>query len=332
MLANSSDYLETLDQIKRDIAETRTRAVCKVNSELICMYWRIGTEINNHLEWGKSFIPSLSRDIRHAYPGIKGFSERNLGYMARFAREVCEEFLQQAVAKIPWGHIIHLLDKTEPGDKRDWYVRASVENGWSRAVLDHQIDTHLYERQASKGKASNFSRTLPASQSEMAQQALKDPYIFDFITTRQDVKEQEIEQAMTDNLTKLLLELGTGFSFVGRQFHLEVGQSDFYIDLLFYNIKLHCYVVVELKNEEFRPEFSGQLGFYVTAVDGELRDEGDNPTVGLLLCKTKDSAVAEYSLQSTASPIGISEYRLGDELPPHYAEVLPSTEDLMTRI
>lgn len=182
------------------------------------------------------------------------------------------------------------------------------------------------------GKLTNFSRTLPPEQSEMVQQALKDPYVFDFITARQSAEERDIEQAMMDNLTQLLLELGTGFAFVGRQFHLEVGQSDFYIDLLFYNIRLHCYVVVELKNEAFKPEFSGKLGFYVAAIDGELCAEGDNPTIGLLLCKTKDDVVAEYSLQAMEAPIGISEYRLGDELPAGYADVLPSPEDLAARL
>lgn len=242
MLANTNEYMNVLNQIKKDISQARARAARAVNSELVIMHWRIGNEINKHLDWGKSFIPTLSKDIRAAYPGIKGFSERSLGYMARFAREVNEEFLQQAAAKIPWGHIMLLLDKTEPGERRDWYIRKSLEEGWSRVVLDHQID------------------------------------------------------------------------------------------LLFYNIKLHCYVVIELKNQEFKPEFTGQLGFYVAAVDGELRGEIDSPTIGLLLCKTKDDAVAEYSLQTVNAPIGVSEYRTGADLPEEYAKILPSPEDLMARM
>ena len=332
MLANTREYLDVLERVKQDIARTQAKAALRASAELIRLYWRIGCEINARLDWGKTFIDSLARDIRQAYPGMKGFSSRSLRYMAKLAREVNEEFLQQVVAKIPWGHAVCLMNKTDPGAKREWYARSAIENGWSRAVLEHQIDTHLYERQMTSGKVTNFERTLPPEQSELVQQALKDPYVFDFITARQSTEERDVEQAMMDNLTQLLLELGTGFTFAGRQYHLRVGQSDFYIDLLFYNVRLHCYVVVELKNEAFKPEFSGKLGFYVAAVDGELCGEGDNPTVGLLLCKTKDDVVAEYSLRATNAPIGVSEYRLGDELPAAYAGVLPSPEDLAARL
>lgn len=331
MLANTPDYLRTFNQIKDDIAQTQVASVAQVSANLVWMYWRIGGILNERSEWGNKFVQSLSHDIREAFPGIKGFSVRSLQYMAKFAREVDFE-LCSSYCTIPWGHIMKLLDKTEPGPKRDWYVGAVAENGWSQAVLDHQIDLHAYERQMKEGKVSNFLRTLPEPQSELAQQALKDPYIFDFITAEQGREERDIEQAMVDNVTSLLLELGTGFALVGRQYHLVVGNSDFYIDLLFYNIKLHCYVVIELKNSDFKPEFTGQLGFYVAAVDGELRGEGDGPTVGLLLCKTKDDTVAEYSLRSTNAPIGISEYCMGDELPEEYARVLPSPEDLIARI
>lgn len=332
MLVNDTAYIETLNQIKQDIAQTRSRAVCAVNSELICMYWRIGKVLNQKVKYGSAFIDSLAKDIRAAFPGIKGMSARNLRYMAKFAREVSEEILQTVSAKLSWSHNIMLLDRVKSSEKRIWYARASIENGWSLIVLDHQIDLHAYERQMESGKVSNFAKTLPDPQSELMQQALKDPYIFDFITAEQGREERDIEQAMMDNVTSLLLELGTGFAFLGRQYHLEVGGDDFYIDMLFYNVRLHCYVVIELKNEKFKPEFNGQLGFYVAAIDGELRREGDNPTIGLLLCKTKNDSVAEYSLQPMNAPIGICEYRTGDELPQEYANVLPSPEDLLSRI
>lgn len=298
---------------------------------MVRMYWLIGNEINERSEWGNKFIDTLSRDIRSAFPGIKGFSTRSLKYMAKFAREVDSE-LCNSYCTIPWGHIVKLLDRTKPGDEREWYRNAIVENGWSQVVLDHQIDLKLYERQALAGKVTNFTRTLPAPDSELAQQALKDPYIFDFITAKQGYREHDIEGQMVSNATKLLLELGTGFALVGRQYHLVVGHTDFYIDLLFYNIKLHCYFVVELKNDDFKPEFAGKLSFYISAVDGELAGEGDNPTIGLLLCKSKDNVVAEYSLQNVDAPIGVSEYRLGDALPEGYAKYLPTPEDLQARI
>lgn len=331
MLMNTNDYKDTLHRVIDIVNQSRTNAVQRASAEMVHMYWLIGRVINDHSEWGNKFIDTLSHDIRAAFPGIKGFSVRSLKYMAKFAREVDPQ-LCNSYCTIPWGHIVKLLDKTEPGEKREWYRQAIVENGWSQIVLDHQIDLNLYERQALAGKVTNFSRTLPEPDSELAQQALKDPYIFDFITARQDMQEHDIEEQMMANVTKLLLELGTGFSFVGRQYHLVVGDSDFYIDLLFYNIKLHCYMVVELKNVPFQPEFAGKLGFYVEAVDGELAGEGDGPTIGLLLCKSKDDVVAEYSLQSIDEPIGISEYRLGDTLPEGYGGILPTPEDLAARL
>ena len=222
--------------------------------------------------YGTSFIDSLSKDIQQSFPGIKGMSARNLRYVAKFAREVNVEFCN-GYCRIPWGHVAKLLDKTEPGERREWYRQAIIENGWSQVVLDHQIDLKLYECQALTGNVSNFSRTLPDSQSELAQQQLKDPYVFDFITTRQSLAERDIEQQMVDNVTKTLLELGTGFAFMGRQHHFVVGGEDFYIDLLFYNTKLHCYVVIELKNDRFRPEYAGKLSFYISAIDGEMAIE-----------------------------------------------------------
>ncbi len=331
MLMNSAEYQTTLQDVVNIIAEAKNRAVQHASATMVRMYWQTGAVLNENKQYGTAFMESLSKDIRAAFPGIRGFSVRSLRYMAKFAREVDAQFCN-SYCRIPWGHVVELLDKTEPGERREWYLSATVENGWSRAVLDHQIDLHLYERQQIAGKVSNFERTLPSLDSELVQQALKDPYVFDFITAKQSASEHDIEEQMVSNVTKLLLELGTGFAFMGRQYRLTVGNENFYIDLLFYNTKLRCYVVIELKNEKFKPEFTGQLGFYVAAVDGEMAGEYDNPTIGLLLCKSKDNIVAEYSLRNVDAPIGVSEYRLGDELPVEYENILPSPEDLASRI
>lgn len=332
MLENGSEYLQVLDQVKREIAQARVRAVGRVNSELICMYWRIGNALNAGRLYGTSYIDTLAKDLRAEYPGQKGLSARNLRYMAKFNREISEEILHTVYAKLSWSHNKDLLDRVRTEEQRLWYAQASIENGWSRAVLVHQIESHLYERQALSGTVNNFSRTLPEPESELAQQALKDPFIFDFITARQTRSERDIEEQMVENVTKVLLELGTGFAFMGNQYHLTVGGEDFYIDLLFYNVRLHCFLVIELKTEKFRPEFTGKLGFYVSVVDDMLADAFDNPTIGLVLCKEKNDVVAEYALRSIDQPMGVSAYRLGDELPEDYRGVLPTPEDLKLRI
>lgn len=252
--------------------------------------------------------------------------------MMKFARETEWEFMQTVFAQISWSHNIALMNKTQSSDERLWYAKASIANGWSHSVLIHQIESHLYERQALSTSLNNFSRTLPKPESELAQQAFKDPFIFDFITAQQSRTERDIEEQMVENVTKVLLELGTGFAFMGNQYHLTVGGDDFYIDLLFYNVRLHCYLVVELKSEKFKPEFTGKLGFYVSVVDDMLAGELDNPTIGLVLCKEKNDVVAEYALRSIDQPVGISAYRLGDELPEGYRNVLPTPEDLQTRL
>lgn len=332
LLENEDDYFEIVSEIKRQIGNSRSRAVLAVNSEIVCMYWRIGDIIAKRNGWGSGYLEALSHDIRLAYPGIKGFSVRSLKYMLKFAREFDYETVQQLVAQIPWGHIVHLMDKVNDKGQREWYIREAIENGWSRSVLMHQISVRLYERQEIVEKVTNFNRLLPPAESEMVEQAMKDPYIFDFITARQGLEERNVEEQMVKGITSLLLELGTGFAFVGRQYHLSVGESDFYIDLLFYNLRLRRYVVVELKTDEFKPEYVGKLGFYVAAIDGELRGEFDKPTIGLLLCKSKDNVVAEYSLRSASKPIGVSEYRTLDELPEEMRGVLPSPADILKRI
>ena len=332
MLANNPNYLELFERVKQEIVETRNRVATHAVDEVICMYWRIGSHLNEEREYGTGYIDTLSKDIRRELHGVTWANPRNLRYMAKFNREMDEEILHTACAKLSWSHNRTLMDRVKDLDQRRWYAFESLENGWSRAVLEHQIETRLYERQALSGNVSNFSSTLPDPQSELAQQQLKDPYVFDFITARQSYQEHDIEQQMVDNVTRTLLELGTGFAFMGRQYHFMVAGEDFYVDLLFYNVKLHCYVVIELKNAAFKPEYMGKLTFYISAIDGELRSEGDNPTIGLLLCKEKNDVVAEYTLKDINQPIGVSEYRLGDVLPDDFAKYLPSPEDLQARI
>lgn len=258
---------------------------------------------------------------------------RNLKYMAKFAQTYPDrEFVQQVVAQIPWGHNLVLLDKASDPEERYWYLTACQKNGWSRAVLVHQIESGLYQRQVLANKVSNFERRLPSPQSELAVQTMKDPYIFDFVPFKEDMVERDIEQALVRDVTKLLLELGTGFAFLGNQYHLNVGGDDFYIDLLFYNLNLRCYVVIELKTGEFKPEYAGQLNFYLSAVDGILKKEQDNPSIGLLLCKSKNDLVAEYSLKDMSKPIGVSAYQITSNLPEELGKQLPSIEDIQKRI
>lgn len=234
--------------------------------------------------------------------------------------------------QIPWGHNIVLMDKIANPEERKWYIEKSAQNGWSRNVLVHQIESGLYQRQVLADKVTNFENRLPSPQSELAAQTMKDPYVFDFISFREDMLERDIEQALVRDVTKLLLELGTGFAFLGNQYHLNVGGDDFYIDLLFYNLNLRCYVVIELKTGEFKPEYAGQLNFYLSAVDGILKKEQDNPSIGLLLCKSKNNVVAEYSLKDISKPIGVSEYKVTSILPDELEEQLPSVEDIQKRI
>ena len=235
-------------------------------------------------------------------------------------------------AQIPWSHNIAILEKVKDPEQRVWYIQKTAENGWSHNVLVHQIECGLYQRQVLADKVTNFESRLPSPQSELAVQTMKDPYVFDFIPFREDMLERDIEQALVRDVTKLLLELGTGFAFLGNQYHLNVGGDDFYIDLLFYNLNLRCYVVIELKTGEFKPEYAGQLNFYLSAVDGILKKEQDNPSIGLLLCKSKNNVVAEYSLKDISKPIGVSEYKVTSSLPVDLEKQLPSVEDIQKRI
>lgn len=333
MLINDNEYLDIVETIKLEIKSAQYKAAVSVNRELIMLYYNIGKIINEHKTWGNKFIENLAADIRISFPDTKGYSIRNLKYMAKFAAEYTEEqIVQEALAQITWYHNIALMDKVKDVNTRLWYARKITENGWSRNVLVHQIESGLYEQQITAEKISNFKSRLAAPQSELAVQTMKDPYVFDFIPFREDMVERDIEEALVKDVTKLLLELGTGFAFLGNQYRLNVGGDDFYIDLLFYNLNLRCYVVIELKTGEFKPEFAGQLNFYLSAVDGILKRDEDNPSIGLLLCKSKNNLVAEYALKDMSKPMGVSEYTITKSLPEELEKQLPSVEDIESRI
>ncbi len=333
MLMNGNEYLSVIQSIKSEIKSAQYKAALSVNRELIMLYYHIGIIINEHKAWGNKYIDNLAADIKLAFPNVKGYSVRNLKYMAKFAETYPDEqFVQQVVAQIPWGQNIVLLDKVPDDSIRRWYTEKTLENGWSRNVLTHQIESDLYTRQVLANKVNNFEKLLATEQSELAVQTMKDPYIFDFIPFREDMVERDIENALVKEITRLLLELGTGFAFLGNQYHINVGGDDFYIDLLFYNLNLRSYVVIELKTGDFKPEYAGQLNFYLSAVDGILKKEQDNPSIGLLLCKNKNDLVAEYSLKDMSKPMSVSEYKVTRDLPDELMNQLPSVEDIQKRI
>ena len=297
------------------------------------MYWHIGKIIVDNSKWGNKFIDNLSIDLKLEFPEVTGFSVRNLKYMKKLAEEYPNfEFVQQVVAQIPWGHNIILLDKVKDTNERHWYIEQSIINGWSRSLLTMQIESKLYERQAIAKKVTNFPMTLPDNQSDLAIQTIKDPYIFDFISLKGKVKELEIENAMIDKIKDVLIELGKGFAFVGEQYKIVVSEKEYFVDLLFYHLKLKCYVVVELKAREFEPTDAGQLNFYLSAVDDLVKDKTDNATIGLLLCKNKDNFTAEYALRNINSPIGVSEYKLLEDIPEYLQSQLPKAEEIELHI
>ena len=333
MLMNGNEYLSVIQSIKSEIKSAQYKAALSVNRELIMLYYNIGMIINKHKAWGNKFIDNLAADIKLEFPNVKGYSVQNLKYMAKFAETYPDEqFVQTVSAQIPWSHNTLILDKIHSPEQREWYIRKTAENGWSHSVLTHQIESDLYTRQVLANKVNNFEKLLAAEQSEIAVQTMKDPYIFDFIPFREDMVERDIENALVKEITRLLLELGTGFAFLGNQYHINVGGDDFYIDLLFYNLNLRSYVVIELKTGDFKPEYAGQLNFYLSAVDGILKKEQDNPSIGMLLCKNKNDLVAEYSLKDMSKPMGVSEYKVTRNLPDELMNQLPSVEDIQKRI
>ncbi len=332
------DYKQWLSEIKQQIRQSQIKAAIKVNTELLRLYWHLGKEIAEHqleAKWGSGFFNTLSRDLKADFPDMQGFSPTNLKYCKRFylfynqsdtIRQQVVDELESPLFSIPWGHHTKLLEKCNSVDEALFYIGKTLENGWSRAVLMNFLDARLFETQ---GKAlTNFRKNLPEPMSDLALQTLKDPYNFDFLTMRENYSERELEDALTTNITRFLLELGSGFAFVGRQVRLEVNGNEYFIDLLFYHLKLRCYTVVELKVTEFKPEYLGQLGFYVTAVNRQLKHTEDNPTIGLIICKTKDKIVAEYALEGTNQPLGISQYDLMKVTSEELKSTLPTIEEI----
>ena len=326
------NYVSVFENIKEQIRMAQHKALLNANREMIYLYWNIGKIIDANSEWGNKFVDNLSKDISREFPSSKGFSTRNLKSMVRFYREYQEvEFVQTVAAQIPWSHNLEIL-RVKSKEERLWYIEKTIENGWSKNILAHQIDTNLYMRQVENKKISNFQNRLEVSQSELILETMKDPYVFDFLDLQENIKEKDLETALMNNITKVLLELGKGFAFIGNQYHLEIAGEDFFIDLLFYNITIKCYVVIELKIGQFKPEYAGQLSFYLTAVDETLKIKSDKPTIGLLLCRHKNNIIAEYTLRDMEKPMGVSEYSVNDYLPQDLKDDLPSLEELINTI
>jgi predicted nuclease of restriction endonuclease-like (RecB) superfamily len=326
------DYAETLGDIKQRIQHERLRVVMAANSAMVLLYWDVGRIIleRQHREgWGAKVIDRLSIDLRDAYPEMQGLSPRNLKYMRAFAAAWSDpKLVQRVVARLPWRHNIALLERLDDAKTRLWYAEQALHHGWSQPILCLQIDHRAHQRH---GKAlTNFKATLPPADSDMANQVFKDPYLFDFIGTADPRREREVEQSLVDHIQRFLLELGSGFAFVGRQVHLEVSSHDYYVDLLFYHLKLRCYVVIELKAVPFEPAFIGQINLYLSAVDDLLRHVDDKPTIGLLLCRSKDKIVVEYALRDLNKPIGVAEWatRIVETLPEDLRGSLPTVEEI----
>lgn len=336
-------YSTWLKELKSKIRSVQIKAAVKVNTEMLNFYWELGADIvekQSAAKWGDGFLGKLSQDLMTEFPDMRGFSLSNLKYIKQWylfysAHESIGQQLvgrlkkanvQQLVAQIPWGHNLVIISKIKDTNEALFYVQKIIQNNWSRAVLTHQIESGLYGRE---GKAiTNFKATLPLPQSDLARQTLKDPYSFDFLTLREKHDEKELEDALINQIAGFLLEMGSGFSYIGRQYRLEINGDEFFIDLLFYHIRLHCYIVVELKVVKFKPEFAGKLNFYVSAVDSILKTEQDNPTIGILICKSKNKTVVEYALKDIHKPIGVSEYLITKNLPDEFKSSLPSIEEI----
>ncbi len=331
-IVNLHEYQDLLVELKAKVRQAQLQANLAVNKELILLYWQIGQFIlqqQNRSVWGSKIIDNLAKDLKQEFPEMKGFSTRNLKYMRTFAESYDDfEFVQAAPAQITWYHNTTLLDKVKDFHEKKFYMEETLKNGWSRNILVHQIESNLYKRQIQSTKTHNFHETLPATESELAHEMLKDPYKFDFLGIGKEVQEKDLENALVEHITKFLLELGAGFAFVGRQYHLEVANKDFYLDLLFYHTKIHAYVVLELKVDDFKPEYAGKLNFYLSAIDEQLKTNSDNPSIGIILCRGKNKLIAEYALKDMTKPIGVSEYQLTESIPENLRGSLPSIEDL----
>ncbi len=327
-------YGAFFEGLKKRVESSRYQAALKVNRELILLYHHIGEQIlasQTKHGWGSKVIDQLNRDFRLAFPEMKGFSKANLHNMRRFAELYQDsQFLQQVAGELPWYHHVVLMEKIKNSQERLFYIHKAIENGWSRSTMMHQMELNLFHRQ---GQAiTNFEQKLPSPLSDLAHYTLKDPYVFDFLSIGEEAQEREVEKALIHHMEKFLLELGAGFAFVGRQYHLQVSNSDFYIDLLFYHLKLRCFVVIELKDKDFKPEYAGKMNFYLSAVDDLVKHSTDQPSIGLILCKTKDNVLAEYALRDMSKPIGLAEYRLTEALPEDIQTNLPTIEELESEL
>ena len=327
------NYFELLNNIKKEIEITQKDIVISANKRLIQLYFRIGNMINENMELTTNFVDDLAKDLKITFPNINGFSRRNLFYMKKLAIAYDKDFIDEVISKICWTNNKWLLTKINDDETRKWYAVQSVENGWTEGVLLNQIGTALHLRQMdNEHKTTNYLQKLDSDISKNVLDILKDPYLFNFLNYNKDMNERDIENILVNNITKLLLELGRGFAFIGNQYHLEVGEDDFYIDLLFYNTILRCYVVIELKTTKFIPEYTGKLNFYLSAVDSSLKTENDNPTIGILLCKNKNKLTAEFALKDVDKPIGVAEYKYMQEIPEYLQSMLPNIESIENRI
>ena len=330
-IINDHEYLEFIYDVKHRVHKAQIKAAVSVNKELLSLYWDIASQIvekQKKSTWGNKFIEQISMDLQKEFPDMKGFSLRNLQYMRQwyFFWSKSPLIVQQLVAQIPWGHNLVILSTSKSKEKALFYVQQVIQNNWSRSVLGHQIKNGLFERE---GKAiTNFKVVLPKPQSDLALQMIRDPYHFDFLNIKEKHSEKELENALMEQVTKFLLELGSGFSFIGRQYRFSIDKEDFFIDLLFYHVLLHCYVVVELKAVKFKPEFAGKLNFYISAVDEIIKTEQDNPTVGILICKSNNKTIVEYALRDIRKPIGVSKYIITNDLPESLKLSLPSIESI----
>jgi predicted nuclease of restriction endonuclease-like (RecB) superfamily len=328
------NYNAFFHDLKEKIRSTQIKAALAVNQELVLLYWQIGREILQRQQeegWGAKVVDRLARDLKLEFPEMTGFSPRNLNYMRSFAEAYPDDaILHQLGAKIPWKHNCVILDKVKAPEQRIWYIQKTLENNWSRAVLIHQIDTALYDRQG--GALTNFEAVLPTPQSDLAQSLLKSEYNLEFLGLHEKALERDLEHALVERMQKFLLELGVGFAFVGSQYRLEVEGDEFFVDLLFYHLGLSCFVAIELKTTDFKPEYSGQINFYVNVIDEKLRRQHDNPTIGIILCRSKKKSVVEYALRGMGQPISVSTYRTTAALPDEFKQKLPSVEELQHEI
>ena len=330
---NKDSFISIINDIKKDIKSTRFKIFENANKELLCLYFRLGKVIDDNWKYGNSFINQLSIELKLEFSNMRGFSSRNLRRMRIFYNEYKDiQNWPMVLANLPWSHNYTLIEKVKNMEKRLWYAEKSFENGWSHTVMVHQIDLNLYERQKENIKLTNFDDKMSISQSELARDIMKDPYIFELSNLKENACEADIENAMVERIKNVLLELGKGFCFVGNQYKISTDNNDYYIDLLFYHLELRCYVVVELKNTFFKPEYIGQLNFYVTAVNKTLKKEYDNETIGLLLCREKDKLSVEWALEGISNPIGVSSYEIKNYIPKDILEKLPTEDDINMHI